>query len=110
MHLEVPPEALLSKQKEEENIETDEIKENPDILEGTSNEESSITSKIDQLEKHQKQTEEENKRKRQLLVQAIADRRQRTSEEAKKLQNVQSELQRLDVIVAQDVKILRKTI
>jgi len=37
-------------------------------------------------------------------------RRQRTAEEAKKLQLVQVELQKMDVRVADDIKLLRKTI
>ena len=37
-------------------------------------------------------------------------RRQRTAEEAQKLAHVQTELQKIDLLVAQDVKILRQTI
>ena len=37
-------------------------------------------------------------------------RRQRTAEEATKLAQVQTELQKIDLLVAQDVKILRQTI
>ena len=37
-------------------------------------------------------------------------RRQRTAEEASKLAHVQTELQKIDLLVAQDVKILRQTI
>jgi len=83
--------------------------QDPDILDGISEENGNL-SKIEALELRQKQMEGDNKRKRQLLLQEIADRRQRTAEEAQKLAHVQTELQKIDLLVAQDVKILRQTI
>ena len=114
--LKVPPEALLLQSNLKRSEESENTEENPDILKGTSNEPDDVNdilltmSKIEQLEKRQKEIEEENKRKRQLLLKAIADRRQKTSEETLKLHNVQIELQRLDLLVAKDVKILRQAI
>jgi len=83
--------------------------QDPDILDGISEENGNL-SKIEALELRQKQMEGDNKRKRQLLLQEIADRRQRTAEEAQKLAHVQTELQKIDLLVATDVKILRQTI
>merc|ERR1712083_1286880 len=126
----VPPEALLSSPtissstdesakpnetlKPNENLKPNEStklneSQDPDILEGISEENVGL-SKIEVLELRQKQMEEANKRKRGLLLQEIADRRQRTAEEANKLAHVQTELQKIDLLVAQDVKILRQTI
>jgi len=120
---EVPPEALLSSptisSSTEESAKPNESSklnesakpnesQDPDILEGIS--EDNVLSKIELLELRQKQMEEANKRKRVLLLQEIADRRQRTAEEANKLAHVQTELQKIDLLVAQDVKILRQTI
>jgi len=121
---EVPPEALLSSptisSSTEESVKPNESSEpnesaklnesqDPDILEGISEDNVNL-SKIELLELRQKQMEEANKRKRVLLIQEIADRRQRTAEEANKLAHVQTELQKIDLLVAQDVKILRQTI
>lgn len=115
---EVPPGALLSSPtissstveptEPNESIKPNESQD-PDILEGISEENASL-SKIELLEQRQKQMEEDNKRKRVLLLKEIADRRQRTAEEASKLAHVQTELQKIDLLVAQDVKILRQTI
>lgn len=97
------------------NLTETEVK-NPDILKGLSEEaeESSSTNdnhlKTEALQKRQKLLEEENKVKRQLLTKAIADRRQKTTDESKKLQQVQNELQKMDQLVANDVRFLRKTI
>ena len=89
---------------------------NPDILKGLS-EEAEVSSstndnhlKTQELQKRQKLLEEENKVKRQLLTKAIADRRQKTTEESKKLQQIQNELQKMDQLVANDVRFLRNTI
>jgi len=115
---EVPPGALLSSPTiSSSTVEPAEPNEStkpnesqdPDILEGISEENASL-SKIELLEQRQKQMEEDNKRKRVLLLKEIADRRQRTAEEASKLAHVQTELQKIDLLVAQDVKILRQTI
>lgn len=109
---EVPSEAILSSPtvssttKELVNLNES---QDPDILDGISEENGNL-SKIEALELRQKQMEGDNKRKRQLLLQEIADRRQRTAEEAQKLAHVQTELQKIDLLVAQDVKILRQTI
>jgi len=121
---EVPPEALLSSptisssteesakpnesSKPNESAKSNESQD-PDILEGISEDNVNL-SKIELLEVRQKQMEEANKRKRVLLLQEIADRRQRTAEEANKLAHVQTELQKIDLLVAQDVRILRQTI
>jgi len=108
----VPSEAILSSPtvssttKELVNLNES---QDPDILDGISEENGNL-SKIEALELRQKQMEGDNKRKRQLLLQEIADRRQRTAEEAQKLAHVQTELQKIDLLVATDVKILRQTI
>ena len=94
---------------------------NPDILSGIS--EDSTLNNVDEdqqeavtmttamdIQKRQKELEEENKTKRQLLTKAIADRRLKTTEENKMLTQCQNELQKMDLLVANDIGLLRKTI
>ena len=84
---------------------------NPDILKGLSSDDIEINAlSIEEVRIRQKQLEDENKAKRQLLTKAIADRRQRTSEETKRLHQIQSELQKMDLVVANDIRLLRKNI
>ena len=89
---------------------------NPDILIGTLNnvdedQQVAITMTTAQdIQKRQKELEEENKAKRQLLAKAIADRKLKTTEENKKLTQCQNELQKIDLLVASDIGLLRKTI
>ena len=81
---------------------------NPDILIGIS--EDPTLNKIDEnqqaaitlttakdIQKRQKELEEENKAKRQLLTKAIADRKLKTTEENKMLTQCQNELQKIDL-------------
>ena len=120
----LPPEARLSDQnpiiqavsndtpkddsKEEKNTNDP---TNPDLLKGLSSDEIEINAlSIEEVRIRQKQLEDENKAKRQLLTKAIADRRQRTSEETKRLHQIQSELQKMDLVVANDIRLLRKNI
>jgi len=58
----------------------------------------------------QKRIEEENKRKKAAIAKALEDRKNKTDKETQKLQHVQTELQKIDQIVAGDVRLLRKTI
>ena len=112
----IPIEALLNPPSmnaaEEKECET----HDPDLLNGISAlpvitpDPSRPLSKIEQMQLKQKQMEEENKKKRALLLNVIKDRAQRTAEEAKTLTCMQNELQKIDQVVAQDVKILRQTI
>ena len=84
---------------------------NPDILKGLSSDDIEINAlSIEEVRIRQKQLEDENKAKRQLLTKAIADRRLRTSEETKRLHQIQSELQKMDLVVANDIRLLRKNI
>lgn len=62
------------------------------------------------IQKRKKELEEENKAKRQLLAKAIADRKLKTTQENKKLTQCQNELQKIDLLVASDIGLLRKTI
>ena len=84
---------------------------NPDLLKGLSSDDIETNAlSIEEVRIRQKQLEDENKAKRQLLTKAIADRRQRTSEETKRLHQIQSELQKMDLVVANDIRLLRKNI
>ena len=84
---------------------------NPDLLNGLSSDDIETNAlSIEEVRIRQKQLEDENKAKRQLLTKAIADRRQRTSEETKRLHQIQSELQKMDLVVANDIRLLRKNI
>jgi len=88
----------------------------PDILIGTLNnidEDQKSEIKLntaEDIQKRKKELEEENKAKRQLLAKAIADRKLKTTQENKKLTQCQNELQKIDLLVASDIGLLRKTI
>ena len=120
----LPPEARLSEpspviqtvtndsSKDESKDDDTNINDatNPDLLKGLSPEDIEKTANIEEVQIRQKKLEDENKAKRQLLAKAIADRRQRTSEETKRLHQIQSELQKMDLVVANDIRLLRKNI
>ena len=75
------------------------------------NQQAAITlTTAEDIQKRQKELEEENKAKRQLLTKAIADRKLKTTEENKMLTQCQNELQKMDLLVANDIGLLRKTI
>ncbi|KAK3880466.1 hypothetical protein Pcinc_015068 [Petrolisthes cinctipes] len=65
---------------------------------------------LERLQQQQKLIEEQNKRRRELLVQAIADRSRQTQFEAQKLKQIQTELGKLDSLLSTDVGILRDQI
>jgi RAB6-interacting golgin len=65
---------------------------------------------LDTLHKKQKEIEEENQKKKTLLHQAIAERYQKTAAEAKILTSVQVELDKIDLLLSNDVFILRDKI
>ena len=66
-------------------------------------------SKIDMVEK-QKLIEEQNRKKKEMLLQAILDRKKKTDTEARKLDLVNQELQKIDLMLTSDVKFLRNSI
>ncbi|KAJ3661206.1 hypothetical protein Zmor_005614 [Zophobas morio] len=65
---------------------------------------------LDEFEARQKLIEEQNRKRKELLAKALADRTKRTQEEAQKLNEIQQEFQKLDAMLSCDVKILRKQI
>lgn len=71
--------------------------------------EDSGVSKIDMVEK-QKLIEEQNRKKKEMLLQAILDRKKKTDTEARKLDLVNQELQKIDLMLTSDVKFLRNSI
>ncbi|KAJ9584521.1 hypothetical protein L9F63_021131 [Diploptera punctata] len=74
-----------------------------EVLSGSSN-------SLDEFQVRQKMMEEVNRRKKELLVQEIAARKKQTKEEARRLQQIQDELQKLDMLLSNDVSILRNQI
>ncbi|XP_071443689.1 RAB6-interacting golgin [Hetaerina americana] len=58
----------------------------------------------------QKMMEEQNRKKKELLAQALAERKKRTYEEANRLHKINEELQKLDNLLSNDVSILRDQI
>jgi len=70
----------------------------------------SISNDVESVLERQKRIEEENKRKKAAIAKALEDRKNKTSQETQKLEHVQAELQKIDQIVAGDVRLLRKTI
>ncbi|XP_059093024.1 RAB6-interacting golgin-like isoform X2 [Tigriopus californicus] len=67
-------------------------------------------SKIEIMQARQKQMEEENMKKKHILSQAIAERKQRTCEETEKLQRAQAELGQIDKCLSADVRLIRDEI
>lgn len=65
---------------------------------------------LNELQTRQKLMEEQNKKRKELLAKALADRTKRTQEEAQRLNEIQVELKKLDATLSNDVKILRKQI
>jgi len=68
------------------------------------------SNEVESVIERQKRIEEENKRKKAAIAKALEDRKNKTTQETQKLQHVQTELQKIDQIVAGDVRLLRKTI
>lgn len=75
--------------------------------------EENVTIKVrdlSELQTRQKLMEEQNRKRKELLAKALADRTKRTQEEVQRLNEIQAELKKLDVCLSSDVKILRKQI
>ncbi|KAK6628692.1 hypothetical protein RUM43_002507 [Polyplax serrata] len=62
------------------------------------------------FEARQKKLEEQNKKKKEMLDKVISARKKQTTEEVKRLQKIQEELQKLDMSLSNDVGILRNKI
>jgi len=82
-------------------------KENVDTL-GV--ETTSPSNHVESVLEKQKEIEAENRKKKEAIKKALDDRKSKTAQESQKLHNVQNELQKIDQIVAGDVRLLRKTI
>lgn len=67
-------------------------------------------SKLDAFQEKQKLIEEQNRKKKEMLLQTINDRKKKTDSEAKKLDLVNQELQKIDLMLTSDVKYLRNSI
>ncbi|XP_067012766.2 RAB6-interacting golgin isoform X2 [Anabrus simplex] len=65
---------------------------------------------LDEFQTRHKMMEEQNRRRKELLAKALANRKKQTHEEARRLQQIQEELQKLDVRLSNDVGILRNQI
>ncbi|KAK7866282.1 hypothetical protein R5R35_007114 [Gryllus longicercus] len=71
---------------------------------------SSEKTPLDEFQSRHKMMEEQNRRRKELLAKALADRKKKTHAEARRLQQIQEELQKLDVLLSNDVGILRNQI
>lgn len=65
---------------------------------------------LHELQARQKLMEEQNRKRKELLAKALADRTKRTQDEVQRLNEIQVELKKLDATLSNDVKILRKQI
>ncbi|GLV32039.1 Golgin RAB6 interacting [Carabus blaptoides fortunei] len=65
---------------------------------------------LDEFQARQKRIEEQNRRRKELLSKALADRTKQTEEEARRLKEIQNEFKKLDVLLSNDVAILRHQI
>lgn len=64
-------------------------------------------AKLQELQLRQKLMEEQNKKRKEMLAKALADRTKQTAEEVMKLEKIKKELQILDSQFSQDVAVLR---
>lgn len=76
----------------------------------TENELKAHKAKLEDLQLRQKLMEEQNKKRKEMLAKALADRTKQTEEEVLKLEKIKKELQILDGQFSQDVSVLRKKI
>ncbi|KAJ2944182.1 hypothetical protein O0L34_g18159 [Tuta absoluta] len=67
-------------------------------------------AKLEELQLQQKIMEEQNKKRKEMLAKALADRTKQTTEEVQRLEKIKRELQILDGRFSQDVAVLRKKI
>jgi len=65
---------------------------------------------LEKLQKKQKEIEEENRKKKQIINETISQRYKKAQSEASTLQSIQKELVKLDCLLAKDVEILRTKI
>lgn len=86
----------------------------PDIVRGignySENELAAHRAKLEELQLKQKLMEEQNKKRKEMLAKALADRTKQTEEEVVRLEKIKKELQILDGQFSQDVSVLRKKI
>ncbi|KAJ0178477.1 hypothetical protein K1T71_006300 [Dendrolimus kikuchii] len=85
----------------------------PDIVRGVENyteNDVSHNAKLEELQLKQKMMEEQNKKRKEMLAKALADRTKQTAEEVMRLEKIKKELQVLDSQFSQDVAVLRKKI
>lgn len=105
-------------QPEIKKVQSDEtVPQSPKIeeqkVDETNKNESTTEKKVknlNELQARQKLMEEQNRKRKELLAKALADRTKRTQEEAQRLNEIQIELKKLDATLSNDVKILRKQI
>ncbi|KAG8232136.1 hypothetical protein J437_LFUL012145 [Ladona fulva] len=74
------------------------------------NEMKSTSGSLSDFHFRQKLMEEQNRKRKELLSKALADRKKKTRAEAQRLQTIQEELQKLDNLLSNDVSILRNQI
>lgn len=65
---------------------------------------------LDEFQARQKLIEEQNRKKKELLMKALAVKTKQTQEETQRLNEVREEFKKLDALLSNDVKILRKQI
>ncbi|XP_013192770.2 RAB6-interacting golgin [Amyelois transitella] len=99
------------------NEEVTEMKngtDGPDLVRGVENytedELGAHKVKLEELQLKQKLMEEQNKKRKEMLAKALADRTKQTEEEVIRLEKIKKELQVLDGQFSQDVAVLRKKI
>ncbi|CAH4028878.1 unnamed protein product [Pieris brassicae] len=80
------------------------------VIDYTEDELATHKVKLEELQLRQKLMEEQNKKRKEMLAKALADRTKQTEEEVQKLEKIKKELQVLDGQFSQDVAVLRKKI
>ncbi|KAI4471308.1 rab6-interacting protein gorab [Holotrichia oblita] len=92
---------------EEDNKAIEEVNES---IQNESNVTEQKAVSLDELQKRQMLIEEQNRRRKELLTRALADKKKRTQAEVQKLNEIQNEFKKLDAVLSNDVKLLRKRI
>ncbi|KRT82993.1 hypothetical protein AMK59_4216, partial [Oryctes borbonicus] len=97
-----------------ENYKSNEIANEGNQCNDTNKDDANSTDKkpvyVEELQMRQKLMEEQNRRRKELLIKALADKRKRTQEEVQRLNEIQNEFKKLDAVLSNDVKLLRRRI
>ncbi|XP_025835772.1 uncharacterized protein LOC108742498 isoform X2 [Agrilus planipennis] len=104
-----PPPRVISSQDEPRNDKNGSLITSSEGRRRSSNSSSSSNS-LQTLQARQKLIEEQNRKRKEILAKALADKTKKTREETERLNEIQREFKKLDALLSEDVNILRRQI